>query len=337
MSESEQRTSILGSEIARRGLIPVPEPVLFAYAAALMTSIFLFMFFGSTIWTLAGVLAVVAGTLGATTDINGRRSWAGDKLHRLRDRRRRKRGEHIHRAPGDELYGVAGADPGWELPVPLGDVTPLDLAGTGLDDMFILEHTTPGDNNYYSVVLSIQGLAEGLRGAEEWSVTSQAFSRTLASFARRSSLVRGLEMVHRSVPADLTPHVAWMESVVQANPNATQVMPAIESYGQLIDGLAPESEEHRCYATLIFPKSLELLSAAGAVARRKDVSVKAGIGQVIVEETLRAVGALTAARLGQVQVLGQQRACAVFRSMLDPSYALDAHRGANWGNCWPSY
>lgn len=77
MSDSEQRTSILGSEIARRGLIPVPEPVLFAYAAALMVSMFLFVFFGSTIWTLAGVLAVVGGTLWATTDINGRRSWAG--------------------------------------------------------------------------------------------------------------------------------------------------------------------------------------------------------------------------------------------------------------------
>ncbi|MFD0449946.1 hypothetical protein ACFQZK_02805 [Rhodococcus aetherivorans] len=77
MSDSEQRTSILGSEIARRGLIPVPEPVLFAYAAALMVSMFLFVFFGSTIWTLAGVLAVVGGTLWATTDMGGRRSWAG--------------------------------------------------------------------------------------------------------------------------------------------------------------------------------------------------------------------------------------------------------------------
>ncbi|WP_435043549.1 SCO6880 family protein [Rhodococcus aetherivorans] len=337
MSDSEQRTSILGSEIARRGLIPVPEPVLFAYAAALMVSMFLFVFFGSTIWTLAGVLAVVGGTLWATTDMGGRRSWAGEKLHRIRDRRRRRRGEHVYRAPGGELYGVLGADPGWEFPVPLGDAAPLDLTDTGLDDMFILEHRTPGDNNYYSVVLSIQGLAEGLRGAEEWAVTSQAFSRTLASFARRSSLLRGLEMVHRSVPADLTPHVAWMESVVRANPNAARVMPAVESYGQLIDGLAPESEEHRCYATLVFPKSVELLSAAGAVAKRKGVEVRAGIGQVIVEETMRAVGALTSARLGQVQVLGQQRACAVFRSMLDPSYALDAHRGASWGNCWPSY
>lgn len=170
-------------------------------------------------------------------------------------------------------------------------------------------------------------------------MTSQAFSRTLASFARRSSLIRGLEMVHRSVPADLTPpHVAWMEGVVKANPHVDRVMPAIESYGQLIDVLAPESEEHRCYATLIFPKSVELLTAAGgAVAKRKDVDIKAGIGQVIVDETMRAVGSLQAARLGQVQVLGQQRACALFRSMLDPSYALDAHRGANWATCWPSY
>lgn len=337
MSDSEQRTAILGSEIARRGLIPVPEPVLAAYAAALVLSILLFINFGSTIWTLGGVLAVVAAALGATTDINGRRSWAAEKMHRLRDRLRRKAGEHIFRTQGDELYGVVGADPGWELPVPLGDVAPLDLTDTGLDDMFILEHKTPGDNNYYSVVLSIQGLAEGLRGAEEWAVTSQAFSRAAASFARRSSLIRGLEMVHRSVPADLTPHVAWMEGVVKANPHVDRVLPAIESYGQLIDNLAPESEEHRCYATLIFPKSIELLSAAGAVSKRKDVNVKAGIGQVIVDETMRAVGALQAARLGQVQVLGQQRACAVFRAMLDPSYALDAHRGASWENCWPSY
>ncbi len=338
MRDSEQRTSILGSEIARRGLIPRSR---------------------------TGAVRLCSGDDGLDVpvrllridDLDTGRCPCGGGRHAVGDDRYQRSpvlgggrnctgsgiggGESTVNTstgrPVTSCTGVLGADPGWEFPVPLGDVAPLDLTGTGLDDMFILEHRTPGDNNYYSVVLSIQGLAEGLRGAEEWAVTSQAFSRTLASFARRSSLLRGLEMVHRSVPADLTPHVAWMESVVRANPHAHRVMPAVESYGQLIDGLAPESEEHRCYATLIFPKSVELLSAAGAVAKRKGVETKAGIGQVIVEETMRAVGALTSARLGQVQVLGQQRACAVFRSMLDPSYALDAHRGANWGNCWPSY
>ena len=47
----------------------------------------------------------------------------------------------------------------------------------GLYDMFIVEHRTPGDNNYYSVLIAMQGLAEGLRGDAAWAVTSSAFGR----------------------------------------------------------------------------------------------------------------------------------------------------------------
>ena len=337
MSDEEQRTSILGAEIARRGLFGFSEPVLAIYAFAFILSIVWYFVVGPSIWMLAFIAIVFGGVLVATSEWNGQRSWAATRVHEFRDRRRRKAGEHIFRSIDDELYGVAGADPGWELPPPLGTVEPLDLSDTGLDAMFILEHRTPGDNNYYSVLLSLQGLAEGLRGDDEWAVTSQAFGRTLATFARRSSLIRGCEMLHRSVPADLTPHLAWMQGVVARNDRAHQVMPTIESYGQLMEGLAPQSEEHRSYMTLIFPKSRALLTEAAAVAQRKGAELRGGIGQVITDETMRAVEALQAAKLGQVHVLGEQRACAVFRAMLDPDYALDAHRGAAWATCWPSY
>lgn len=334
---SEPRTSILGSEIARRGWLGVSEPVLAAWGLTLALGLGAMFVIGTTVTVLLVVVAAAAAVIGLTIEFDGRESIGSRKLRGLRNKQRRKAGEHVHRNVDDPLYGVPGADPGWEIPVPLGDVKPLDLTGTGLDAMFILEHKTPGDNNYYSVVLSIQGLAEGLRGDQEWAVTSAAFGRTLAAFARRSSLIRSLSMLHRSVPADLTPHLNWITETVAANPNANAVLPAVESYGQLIDQIQPHSEEHRCYAVLNFPKSHELLSQAAAVARRKNADLVGGIGQVILDETMRAVSSLQSARMGQVDVLGEQRACAVFRAFLDPTYPLDSHGGTTWENCWPSY
>ncbi|MEW2019189.1 hypothetical protein [Rhodococcus sp. NPDC076796] len=334
---SGPRSAILGRQTARRGVLPFPEPVVAAWAATLVVALYLLFMVGQSTWTLAIDAVLIGGVLCATLDFGLHESHAARKVKAIRNRQRRKRGEHVWVSPSDPHYGDPALDPGWTIPVPLYRTEPVDLAGTGLDDMFILEHRTPGDNDYYSVLIAKQGLAEGLRGDDAWAVTSAAFGRVLAGFAKRSSFVRGLELLHRSVPADMVPHENWVTEQIAAGDPDMAVVPAIRSYGQLIDRMSPYSEEHRSYAVLIFPKSASFLAEAARIARRKDAPLVGGIAQVIRDDTARAVSALERAGMGRVEVYGEQRACAVLRAFQDPSYPLDAHRGVRWDNCWPSY
>lgn len=334
---SEQRTAVLGRQLARKGILPFPEPVVMAWTATLILALFLVFVVGQSLWTLAIDVVLIVAVLCATLDFGLRESYAARKVKTVRNRRRRKAGEHVWVSPTDPRYGNPDHDPGWTIPVPLYRAEPVDLTGTGLDDMFIVEHRTPGDNNYYSVLIAMQGLAEGLRGDAAWAVTSSAFGRVLAGFAKRSSFIRGLELLHRSVPADMVPHENWVSDQIAAGDPALALIPAVRSYGQLIDRMSPYSEEHRSYAVLIFPKSTTFLTEAGRIARRKDAALVGGIAQVIRDETARAVSALERAGMGRVEVYGEQRACAVLRAFQDPSYPLDAHKGVRWENCWPSY
>ncbi|MFZ2175806.1 MAG: hypothetical protein WAW17_17570 [Rhodococcus sp. (in: high G+C Gram-positive bacteria)] len=335
---SEQRTAVLGREIARRGILPFPEPVVIAWCATVALAIAALFIVGQSWQVLLFDALVIMSVLGATLEIDHRESYASRKAKDMRNKQRRKRGEHIFISAGDPLFGDPDADPGWDKPVPLYRAEPVDLTGTGLDDMFIIEQRTPGDNDYYSVVIAMQGLAEGLRGDPEWAVTSAAFGRTLASFAKRGSFIRGAAMLHRSVPEDLVPHETWVAEKIKAmGPAAQVVVAAIRSYGQLIDRIRPYSEGHRSYGVLIFPKSADLLAEGARIARRKDAPLIGGIAQVIRDETMRAVGALERAKMGRVEVYGEQRACAVIRACLDPSFPLESHKGVRWENCWPSY
>ncbi|WP_182262030.1 hypothetical protein [Rhodococcus sp. UFZ-B548] len=334
---SEQRTAILGRQVARRGLLPFPEPVVAAWAATVGVALFALFVVGQSVWVLAFDVLLIVAVLAATTDVNHRESYASRKAKAIRNKQRRKRGEHVHVSPLDPNYGDPAFDPGWAYPPMLGQTAPLDLTGTGLDDLFVVESRTPGDNDQYTVLIAMQGLAEGLRGDQAWAVTSAAFGRTLAGFAKRSSFVRGIELLNRSVPADMTPHENWMEAKIAEGDPVMRILPAIRSYGQLIDRVEPYSEGHYSYAVLIFPKSTALLMEGARLARRKGASTIAGVAQVIVDETERAVGALTRAGMGRVQVYGEQRTCAVIRSCQDPSFPLDAHKGVRWEDCWPSY
>ncbi|RAL30946.1 hypothetical protein [Rhodococcus sp. AQ5-07] len=335
---SEQRTSILGRQIARKGNLPFAEPVLIAWSATLVLALALIFVIGQNIWVLGFDLALILAVIGATFEFGQRESYAASKAKQIRDRQRRKRGEHVYVNARDENFGDPDHDPGWEFPVPLYQTKPVDLAGTGLDDMFILEHTTPGDNNYYSVIVAMQGLAEGLRGDAEWAVTSAAFGRILAGFAKRSSFVRGVALLHRSVPADMAPHENWMMRMISAaGESVRRIDEAIRSYGQLLDRNAPYVEEHRSYCVLIIPKSPTFLAEAARIARRKDAALVGGIAQVIRDETEKAQHSLERAGMGRVEVYGEQRACAVIRAFQDPTFPLDAHKGVRWNNCWPSY
>lgn len=333
--QTRARTSILGGEIARRGLTGISAPVLATWTAALVLGIALYFTLGGG--TLAvSLIAALWASVGAATHEFGGQSYAARKLHRLRDWSRKRRGEHVFRNESDPAYGDPDLDPGWEYPVPLGKTEPLDVAGTGLDEMFIVRTSNPGERTYCTVVLAVQGLAGGLRTDAAWASTSEKFGRFGASLAKATSLIRGVQLLHRSIPADLTMHEDWIEHRVEALGDLRLSAP-VASYGNLLDTIRPHSEEHRSYVVLKFPETDAFDTAAQRAAGGKNARFQGGMAQVIRDETMRAVSKLSSAGFGRVEVLGEQRTCAVIRAFSDPTYRLDRHQGARWSNCWPSY
>ncbi|WP_405132967.1 hypothetical protein [Nocardia sp. NBC_01388] len=330
------RTSILGGEIARRSWLGLSRPVVTAWALSIVASLAIYILGGGQAWAIMTALGWLIAVFAATMEWRDKPSWASRRAHDLRTFSRRRRGEHIYRNPGDPAHGDPALDPGWQFPPPLGNTAPLPVAGTGLDDMFILRTANPGERPYYSVVIAVDGIAGGLRGDAAYASMSSAFGMFLAQMARTSSHVRGLQLLHRSVPHDMTRHTRWAHTRV-ARLRDERLLPAVESYGTLIDTLTPLAEEHRSLLVLRFPQTEAFMAETARLARNKNAPIGGGIAQVVRDETERATRLLAMAGMGRVDVLGERRVCAVIRALLDPSYKIDRHRDASWGSCWPSY
>ncbi|UPW12036.1 hypothetical protein M1C59_25520 (plasmid) [Gordonia terrae] len=288
-----------------------------------------------------GALLLVA-SIAAIIDF-GSGSFAGHQLHHAHEFLRRRRGEHVFIHADDPDYDNPDIDPGWVRPVPLGNVEPLVLTDTGLDDMFILWHHNPGEANYFSMILSVQGLAEGLRSDATWAQNQQALSESVYNAcARRTSHVKTVQMVSRSVPSDLNPHEKWITERVEALPPALAERLSgpngpIISYGEVIDEIRPYAEDHRTYLVVCISESGDLMKQAARLAKSKGAPVEGGVAQVIRDEVANIQRALQSSGYGRVDVLGEQRACAVLRAMINPTYPLDQHEGVRWDNCFPSY
>ncbi|MCX4097700.1 SCO6880 family protein [Nocardia sp. alder85J] len=336
MTTTEPRTYVLGGEIARRSLLGISPPVMATWVTAVIAAIGLYLIAGTSLVTLAIIVAGLVAVVAATIEWHGHRSWAALRMHTLRTWDRRRRGEHIYRHATDPAYGDPVLDPGWALPPPLGTVAPLDVSGTGLDDLFILRHANPGERTYFSVMLAVDGVASGLRGDAAYAAAAAAFGSFLASMARESSFIRGIQMVHRSVPHDMAPHEQWAAAQVAALTDA-RLLPVVESYGALLDVLAPLAEEHRCYIALRIPQTDRFMAETAAVARAAHAPIIGAIAQVIRDETERAVRLLASAGMGEVSVFGEKRACAVIRACIHPDHPLARHADASWTSCWPSY
>ncbi|NNH73836.1 hypothetical protein HLB23_28955 [Nocardia uniformis] len=330
------RTCILGGEIARRSWLGLSRPVLTAWALSIGAALAIYLLGGGQAWTIATALALLAVVFATTMEWRDKPSLAARRAHDLRNWSRTRRGEHTYRNPDDPAHGDPALDPGWAFPPPLGNTAPLAVAGTGLDDMFIVRTANPGERPYYSVTVAVDGIADGLRGDAAYAAMSAAFGSFLAQMARTSSHVRGLQLLHRSVPHDMTRHTRWAHTRVKRLRDA-RLLPAVESYGTLIDTLAPLAEEHRTFVVLRFPQTEAFMADTARLARSKNAPIAGGIAQVVRDETERATRLLAMAGMGRVDVLGERRMCAVIRALLDPSFAIDRHRNATWNTCWPSY
>ncbi len=330
------RVAVLGGEIARRSWLGLSRPVLITWATSIGAALGIYLLGAGATWAIIAALTLLVAVFAATMEWRNKPSWAARRMHTLRTWSRRRRGEHVYRNPGDPACGNLALDPGWEFPPPLGITAPLQVAGTGLDDMFILRTANPGERVYFSVILAVDGVADGLRGDAAYAAASTAFGVFLGQLARTSSLIRGIQLLHRSIPHDMTPHIHWAHARV-SQLSDMRLAPAVESYGALVDVTAPLAEEHRAFVVLRIPQTEPFMAATARVARVKNATIQGAIAQVIRDETERATRLLALAGMGQVDVLGERRACAVIRSFLDPSYQLDRHRDATWHTCWPSY
>lgn len=340
------RTSILSGETTQRSL---PKPVIGAYVLGGLIALGFFFAFGWGVTTLVLVGLVFVTTVGLTVETGERGSLGARWAHRIREfglpwigGGRRSRGEHIYVNMLDEDLDDPDLDPGWKLPVPLGRCAPLDLEGTGLDGMFVLRFSNPGEPTYYLVVLSVQGFATGIRSTWEQERTAEAFGLFLIELGKMTSFVRGGQLVHRSVPADITPNIEWYRETVMMLADKHDSDPRLDitrrSYGDLIDAIAPRVEEHRDYLALKFYATDRFNNRAGEIARSKGATFEGGVAQLIRDECARVMSYMTdVAGMGKVALLGPRRTCAAIRSMIDPNWAMDHDGDVAWHTCFPSY
>ncbi|WP_157108427.1 hypothetical protein [Aldersonia kunmingensis] len=338
------RTSLLTPEIRRRGIVGQPRIVWMTWLATAAVGALVY-FAHQTMATLIVVVVTLLAVFAATYPFAGRTCVAVVAVDGFRERRRRRRGEHVF-WPGADIdayysddHSVVAidhgydptSDPGWAVPVPLGRVAPLMLRGTGFDDLFVLYHKNPGERAYLSVLLSIEGLRGGLRSNAAYASAQAAFGRVLAQLAKNSSYIRGVQLLHRSVPYDTAPHTFWYTH--RLSPETTDALyPAVLSYDRLIEALKPLAEEHRSFLVVKIPMTKAF--RAEAIARG---AAPGSWASIVNDELERLEGLLRGAGMGRVLVLGEQRTCAVLRALQDPSFPIDKHQGVTWDTCWQHY
>lgn len=339
----DPRTAHLDPQVRRHGLFGMSRLMVIVWAIAVFVTIVIWMSVRG--WSGAIIGAIILGGVALTTSQRGgEKSIAGQVIFQWRNHFRRRRGEHIYCSTADrgDRTGIPSpdydpeADPAWQHPVPLGNVTPLDLTGTGFDSLFILLHTNPGETQYLSVMLQVEGLKGGLRSNAAYATSWQQYGYLAAELAQEGSFIRGTQQIHRSVAYDLTPHTEWYaKKLVNADGKLKKM---VDSYWGLLQEVRPIAEEHRVWYIVKIPVDRNFIARASTRdswgdGRRAEV----GWASVVRDELERFEMLLRGAGMGEVTVLGRQRTCAVIRSLMDPSFALDDDTDADWESCWQSY
>ncbi len=324
------RIAVLGGEVRRRSFLgSLSKP---AYVALGVAAAGAFVFWIGVRGVGGGVAGVLlfGGTWALVHPWSGRRSLVENWLWTLRWTLRLRAGHTTYIATGARAMPDEDATgPLWELPVPLGRVEPLPLKDTGYDDMFVLHHHNPGERPYLSVVLEVQGQAAGLRSEHSYDTTSIRYGVLLAQLGKHGSFIRGLQQINRILPHDPALHRAFVASRVSTRPGLSAL---VESYEDLVEGTALVAEQHRNYLVARFPLTLEFFEEA-----RPFGAGVVGWAGLVREELARLADLASRGELSRPLVLGEQRTCAVLRSLQDPSWPIDRHEGARWDNCWQSY
>lgn len=325
------RIAVLGGEIGRRGLFgSLSRPAYLALGLAVVLAFVCWIAVGGISGALAG-FALLGATYAVVNPWARRRSLAEGWLWELRWRLRRRSGQTRFLAPARvgqrEAEQITG--PLWVQPVPLGRVEPLDLTGTGYDELFLLHHHNPGEREYLSVMMEVDGQASGLRADRAYESVSRRYGVLLQQLAKAGSFIRGVQQINRIVPHDPTPHRAFVAQRVSGRAGLDDV---IASYEELVDATAAVAEQHRNYLIARIPLTGEFFEQARSYGHGV-----AGWAGLVREELARMVDLAVRAELTRPRVLGEQRSCAVLRSLQDPRWPIDQHDGVRWANCWQSY
>lgn len=327
------RIAVLGGEIGRRGLFgSLSRPAYIALGVAVLIAFLLWIAVGGMAGAIAG-FAVLGITYAVVNPWSRRRSIAEGWVWAWRWRHRRRRGHTVFHSPAQvrELSADAEAPAGplWGLPVPLGQVEPLDLAGTGWEQLFILRHHNPGEPEYLSVLMEVQGQASGLRTDRAYEAASLRYGVLLAQLAKAGSFIRGMQAINRIVPHDPAMHRSFIGQRVSRRAGLEEL---VASYEDLVDLTANSAEQHRNYLVARLPLTPEFFEEAQSYGEGV-----AGWAGLVREELARMADLAARAELTRPRVLGEQRTCAVLRSLQDPRWPIDQHEGVRWDTCWQSY
>jgi hypothetical protein len=334
----DTRTSVLGGDVARRGLLALAPRSRISRTVGLATLSFVVMLLLSSATLLAGLVCVVLVATAAWM------VWPSahtdrSRLDRWVVRRQRKwrasQGWDCYTHPELLHPGSAGA---WKLPPPIGRVEPLDLSDTEWSRLFILHHTPTGAGQFLTVLMATDGLGAGLWTDAQHASRQQGFGAMLASLAKPGRWLSDLGQVSRTLPQDFTEHSALLEAQLRPpSDSAPATVRAayrqlLASYDQVVQQEAYRCEAHRNYLVARFDLTDEFQLAAARIA-----PAPAGWAKLVRDELVQLIGRATNAGLGHVDVLGEQRTVAALRALQSPDCPPDRHGGLAWSQAFLSF
>jgi hypothetical protein len=214
-----------------------------------------------------------------------------------------------------------------EVPDGLGRVRMLEYRPPAGGAVAVLHHLNPGGPPYLTAVLAVRGVEGGLLEEAEYDRRAAAFGRMLASLAKGTRLVTGLQLLNRVVPLDPSWHAAYAAGRMPADlPDQLR-----SSYKQLIQFTRAASEEHRSYLVIKVP-----VAAVAAPRSGPGESAEERWCRSVDDELSHTARLARQVGLGEPAALGPKRLAALVRSLQDPGYPVDQHGDVSWSDCWQS-
>lgn len=222
----------------------------------------------------------------------------------------------------------------WFLPRPkitgnapwaVGDVRWFSVKFRGGGSMVIFRHSMPGsEEDYFSVVLEVQGTAGALRSERNYLAPYIRWGEALTGLADGQSLVHAVQEIAHVLPADITDHLAFIGEQMAEGYNEL----LFASYGNLAEKLQTRSDNHRAYLALVVKSSDRLWRKAA-----RHGGGDAGVGAAIWKEVQRAVAKLSGP-FSKIRVLDESRAAALIKALQDPDVDIDVPLEGGLANCW---
>jgi hypothetical protein len=337
-ARSPARSSMLGGEVARRGLLALAPRSRISRTVGVVTLAFVILLLLSSATLPIGLMCVaLLGVVGwlvwppAGSDRSRLDRWVVRRRYRIRH----VRGLDCYTCPEHLRPGSHGA---WQSPPPVGRVQPLDLSGTEWSRLFILHHAPTGAGQFLTVLLGTSGLGAGLWTDAQHAATQEGFGALLASLAKPGRWLSDLGQLSRTLPQDFTEHSALLAA--QLNPPGDDAPDAVRaayrqllvSYDRVVEVEAERCEEHRNYLVARIDVTDEFQLAAARVAPGV-----AGWAKLVRDELVQLTARAASAGLGRIEVLGEQRTVAALRALQTPDYQPDRHGGLSWNDVFLSF